>query len=195
MGEESVRWQGSPVSQLVNVSTLPQKGRTVVVQPDADALIKLAAELGVLAVANLRAEVQINKWQRDGIRLGGPLKALVTQTCVITLEPFETKIETEIDALFVPETSRIAKRYQQGESSEILIDPESDDAPETFVPPDLDIGGAVQEFLALAIDPYPRSPAAEQMSADTEPVAGETEDKANPFSVLAQLKNHTNNDA
>ncbi|MEM9999661.1 MAG: DUF177 domain-containing protein [Pseudomonadota bacterium] len=194
MVDESVRWQGSPVSQLVNVATLPQKGRTVVVQPDVDALAKLAEELGVVAVANLRAEVQINKWQRDGIRLGGPLKASVTQTCVVTLEPFQVVIETEIEALFVPETSRIAKRHQQGESNEILIDPQSDDAPETFVPPDLDVGGAVQEFLALAIDPYPKSPAADEMSTDTKPVADETEGKANPFSVLAHLKNHTNND-
>lgn len=195
MVDESIRWQGSPVSQLVNVATLPQKGRTIVVQPDPDALANLAEELGVVAVAELRAEVQINRWQRDGIRLGGPLRARVTQNCVVTLEPFDAEIDSQIDALFVPETSRIAKRHQQGESNEILIDPESDDAPETFVPPDLDVGGVVQEFLALAIDPYPRSPAAEQMATDDAAASDGTKGKANPFSVLAQLKNHTNNDA
>ncbi|MEL6202960.1 MAG: DUF177 domain-containing protein [Pseudomonadota bacterium] len=191
MLEEGLRLEGSPISHPLNVSTLPTKGRTIVVHPDEGALAALAEEMGLLAVSDLRAEVSVTRWQRDGVRLFGPLRAKVIQTCVVTLEPLESTLETQIEALFMPDTSKLARKTAEYESNAILIDPESDDAPETFSPPELDIGAAVHEFLALAIDPYPRAPDAEsigvQPSSTPDALTADPE-RPNPFAVLAKLK-------
>ncbi|MEO1748066.1 MAG: DUF177 domain-containing protein, partial [Pseudomonadota bacterium] len=128
MLQEGLRLEGSPISHPLNVSTLPTKGRTVVIEPDEAACAQLAKEMGLLSVSNLRAEVTVTRWQRDGVRLSGPLQAKVGQTCVVTLEPLENLIDTQIDALFVPDTSKLARKTVDRETNAILIDPESDDA-------------------------------------------------------------------
>lgn len=179
------------------MSSLPTKGRTIVLQPDADDCARLADELDVLSVSGLRAEVTVTRWQRDGVRLKGPLTANVKQTCVLTLEPMVSVVEAIIDALFIPDTSKLSRKTADNDTHAILIDPESDDAPEMFTPPELDIGGVVHEFLALSIDPYPRSTQSNDLAdktnfaADGSPVQ---EDKPNPFAVLAKLKNDGAND-
>ncbi|MEO0543721.1 MAG: DUF177 domain-containing protein [Pseudomonadota bacterium] len=196
MLQESLRLQGSPISYPLNVSTLPTKGRTVIVQPDEAACEKLADEMDVLAVDGLRAAVTVSRWQRDGVRLSGPLKVIIRQACVVTLEPMESEIETEIDALFVPDNSKLTRKTSDQGANAMLIDPESDDAPETFTPPELDIGAVVHEFLALAIDPYPRSVQADEaVLGSKNPVTDDNpdEDKPNPFAILATLKNDGTN--
>lgn len=180
---------GGPLSHPVNVLKLPSKGTVIKIRPDTETLAALAAYLGVLAVSHLSSALTVRKWHKDGVRVSGPIEAQLTQECVVTLQPVEEIINTEIDAVFVPEQSKLSRPVTRGEAGEMLIDPEGDDAPEVFAPPNLDIGAVATEFLALEMDPYPKAEGAEV--GDGVPALTNSEDddgRENPFAALAGLK-------
>lgn len=177
-------------SHIVNVAKLPAKGQFVKFSPNDAQRAALAADLDVAAIDALKAELTLKKWHRDGVRVVGALNAEVQQACVITLEPVAETVDAEIDALFVPETSKLAKPQVSADSQEIIIDADGGDAPETFEPPYLDVGSVVAEFLALEIDPYPKAPDADEVAANlVQDEARDADDaRENPFAKLAKLR-------
>lgn len=180
----------SPISQKINVLKLPAKGLNVKIEPDEKALAALAQHMDVLSISSFSANLNIKRWHKDGVRVSGPLTAKLHQACVITLEPVEETVSEEINAVFVPETSKLAKPDVSGEANELLIDAEGDDVPEVFQSPFLDVGAIAAEFFALEINPYPRIDGAEeeaQKFAETSS-SGESDAKENPFASLAALK-------
>lgn len=172
----------SPIACPINVTTLPDKGRVETLAPDAEQRAALADAYDLQAIERFSAELTIRRWQRDGVRVSGQIVADVVQTCVASLEPVAARVEAPVEALFVPEQSRLARRMAEGEAHDIAIDPEGPDAPETFSPPDLDVGAVVEEFFALAIDPYPR--AAEAQSPELAATEDEDEERESPFAAL-----------
>jgi hypothetical protein len=92
------------------------------------------------------------------------------------LEPVENAIDEPIDLVFVPEAAVPAPT----DGGEIEIPAE--DAPEVLVDDTVDLGAIATEFLALAVDPYPRKPGA----VFEAPAAAD--DAARPFAALAALK-------
>jgi hypothetical protein len=52
----------------------------------------------------------------------------------------------------------------------------------------LDLGEILAEELSLALDPYPRSPAADRLLAELE--ARDRGEAGSPFGVLASLRKH-----
>lgn len=179
----------NPISHPINVTKLPSKGMNLEIKPDVDQRAALARFNDVVSIEDLASVLTITRWQRDGLRVKGDIQASLTQACTVTLEPVSQYLETDIDAVFIPEGSKLHKTLEKGEAHEILVDPEGDDAPETFEHPWLDVGDVVQEFFALAIDPWPRAPGAddlEDLGASDEQT--EPAEKPNPFASLAQLK-------
>ncbi len=131
----------------------------------------LAKDHGLVEVKSFVADLLVAKWRADGVKVTGSILADIVQTCSITLEPLDARVENEVDAVFVPEHSRLA-RVQTDDSGEMLLDAEGPDAPETFSGDQLDIGQIAEEFFELGIDPYPRKPGAELpplAAADGEP--------------------------
>jgi uncharacterized metal-binding protein YceD (DUF177 family) len=136
----------------------------------------IAARLGLRALQSLDGDMSVTA--RAGGRLievEGELHARVTQQCVVTLEPVENDIE-----------ERFLLRYTTdpgfAQSDEIVVDVEEEDTPEPVEGEALDLGEALVQQLALALDPYPRKPGAELEWRE----GGEEE--TNPFAVLKQLK-------
>ncbi len=86
----------------------------------------------------------------------GRIDAEIVQACVVTLEPLTNTIAEEIDTIFVPENSRLA-RIELDESGEILLDAEGADIPETFVGDRIDVGAVAEEFLIWPSIPIPAS--------------------------------------
>lgn len=175
----------SPVSWPINVSVLPQKGRDETITADAAQLVELAAAHDLLAADSFEASIHVRRWQRDGVRLTGRVRARVTQECVVSLEPVEGTVDAEIDAVYVPEGSPLQRRMEPGEGGDLIIDSEGPDLPELFEPPMLDIGAVAEEFFALALDPYPRAPG---VAAPSESVAEPVEERENPFAALKALR-------
>lgn len=165
MSRRSERPPRSPVSFPVHVARLPQKGMPVLVEADGKQREALAAAHGVLAVESFRAELQVRPWKRNGVEVAGRVTARIVQECVVTLEPMENAIDEPVEAVFLPEQSKLGRLGFEG-GGEITIDPEGPDAPETFGGDTVDVGALAEEFFGLAIDPYPRKPGAALPSAD-----------------------------
>ncbi len=173
----------SPVSLQVDVSRLPAKGVAVKLEADDAQRTALAEHHQLDAVNTFGFDLRVSPWKRDGARVSGRVAADISQTCVVSLEPLETKIDEEISALFVPETSRLALRA--GDDGEILLDADGDDAPETFSGTRIDVGALAEEFFALAIDPYPRRKDAE-IPENLQETSNEGPSNA-PFAKLGSL--------
>lgn len=174
-----------PFSYLLKVGHI--SANPVVVRLDADERERaaLARLWDVQSVGGLHAELQVNRWKKDGIRLRGRVTGSIVQACVVTLEPVSSEIDEVIDQIFVPEGSKLA-RIIADESGEMVLDPDGPDIPDTFTGDTIDAGVVVAEFAAMAIDPYPRKPGVEFEShlEDT----GENDRKPSPFAVLKDWK-------
>jgi hypothetical protein len=145
----------SPVSFRVNVARLPQKGLPVVIEADAAQRAALAEEHGLLSAESYRAELLVTSWKRNGVKVTGRVEADIIQACIVTLDPVESHIDEAVEALLLPEDSKLGRQGFEG-GGEILLDAEGPDSPETFSGDTIDVGALAEQFFGLAIDPYPR---------------------------------------
>lgn len=172
-------------SYPVRVGHISANPVTVHIEADQQDLKRLAAQWQIPEVTGFKAEIALKRWKRDGVRVTGRISAEIIQECVVTLEPVKQHIEEDVEAVFLPEGSRLANRSQDG-AGEIFLDPEGPDLPDTFSGDSIDVGAVVAEFAALAIDPYPRKPG--QDFADRIESDSASDKKPSPFAVLQGLK-------
>lgn len=137
---------------------------------------KIAEYLELAALLSLTADVALAPWRGKGLRVTGTLAADVTQTCVVSLEPVEARVEAEFERRFLP-----AESLGGAPEHDIFVDVEGEEPPEPLGH-DVDLGEILVEELSLNLDPYPRKPGVEFKSDDAS-AAGE-----NPFAALAKLK-------
>ncbi|MBD8663566.1 DUF177 domain-containing protein [Rhizobium sp. CFBP 8752] len=173
-------------SYPVKVGNISANPVTVTVEADENELKGLAVLWDVVSVNSLKAEIYIARWKKDGVRLKGHVKAAVTQACVVTLDPVSSTISEDFDQVFVPEGSKLA-RVVTAESAEMVVDPDGPDLPEMFVGDTIDAGEVVAEFVALAIDPYPRRPGID-FKDHIESDPNDPATKPNPFAALKDWK-------
>lgn len=148
------------------------------------------AELdGLVGLRDLAVEADVSRRGKDGLHVSGRVTAVLTQTCVVTLEPFETGIDETFAVDFAPEAEAEAAHRRAMEEIEAASDKaaallEQRDPPDPIVGGKIDLGALAAEFLALGLDPYPRSPGArfEELAESAQP------EKASPFIALAGLK-------
>ncbi len=159
-----------PFSRPFEVNALPKDGETVTIEANAKEREALAAFLKLPSIEALTAMLVVRPTAAGGARATGSVRGEVTQTCVVTLEPFPAKVEEEIDVSFAPDAPRrpLEETVSIGE----------DDGPDPIVDGRIDLGALAAEFLALGLDPYPRKPGVE-FQQPLEPEAGAT-----PFAVL-----------
>jgi len=168
---------GHGFRRLVPVSKIGDAGLVQTVETKPGEFEKIAAYLDLVAVRGLTAECTFARWRGKGVRVAGSLKADVTQSCVVTLEPVEAHVEAEFERRYLPEDALAADQHQK----EILVDAEGEDPAEPL-PREIDLGEILIEELSLNLYPYPRKPGAEYHDDEA---AGARE---NPFAVLARLK-------
>ncbi|HEX9964638.1 MAG TPA: DUF177 domain-containing protein [Allosphingosinicella sp.] len=112
----------------------------------------------------------------------GTLRARVTQSCVATAEPVGAPVQEEFRIEFrpLPADGRPDEEIELGEGELDVVFYEGGS---------IDLGEAVAQTLLLALDPYPRSPAAEAALREAG-VKSEEEARAesSPFAALAALK-------
>lgn len=149
----------SPVSFVANVARLPQKGLPVLVEADERQRALLAEEHELLSVESYRAELLVAPWKRNGVKVSGRVEADITQACIVTLDPVPAHIDEPVEALFLPEQSKLGREGFEG-GGEIVLDADGPDSPETFSGDTIDVGALAEQFFGLAIDPYPRKPGA-----------------------------------
>lgn len=176
---------GAEFSYLVKVGHISANPVQVHVEADERERAGLAELWKVEAVNRLAADLQIARWKKDGVRIKGTVTGEVVQACVVTLEPVVSAIEQEIDQIYVPEGSKLARIVLDG-AGEMVLDPDGPDLPEQFTGDTIDAGALVAEFAALDIDPYPKKEGA----AFKEHIESrdEADRKPSPFAVLKDWK-------
>jgi uncharacterized metal-binding protein YceD (DUF177 family) len=143
---------------------------------DAAARDQIAERLGLPGLDRLEAHAVL---ERDGeeIRAKGRLRASLQQACVITGDPIAARIDEPFELLFRPEPD-------VAPDEEIELGP--DDCDVVFHDgAAIDLGAAIADTLALAIDPYPRSAGADAALKEAGILS---EAEAGPFAALAKLK-------
>ncbi len=166
-----------PFSRIVRVDTLPRDGETVTIEANAEERAALAALLKLPAIESLSATLALTRAAKGGARVIGAVHGEVTQTCVVSLEPFPATVEEEIDVRFAPRDDERGARRRGVEEPEI-VSMADDDEPDPIIDGKIDLGALAREFLALGLDPYPRKP-----GVAFEPPA-EPEPEVTPFAVL-----------
>ncbi|HEY0165062.1 MAG TPA: DUF177 domain-containing protein [Sphingomicrobium sp.] len=135
----------------------------------------IASRLDLASLDRLEAHASL---ALDGqrVRATGRVAASLEQRCVVTGEPVVAHLDEAFDIAFIPEP--------RAGDEEIELRPEDCDT----VFHDgaaIDLGGAIADTLALALNPYPRSAAAETTLREAGVLS---EEEAGPFAALAQLK-------
>lgn len=162
-------------SRLFKLDSLGQP-KDVVIDADPAECAALATRFGLQAVDALSATAQITP-SAAGIEAKGQMTATVTQTCVATADPVPAHIVQDFAIRFVaPEAGDLSEEMELSVEDCDVMDHDGQA---------IDLGEAVAQTLGLALDPYPRSPAAE----DHLRAAGVLrEEDAGPFAALAALK-------
>lgn len=135
----------------------------------------LAARFGLVALERLEADVVLEA-DEAAILAKGRLRAQIVQSCAISGEDLPVSIDEEIAFRFVParEIDEEEVELEENELDEIEFEGER-----------LDLGEAVAQSLALAIDPYATGPAAEETRMRGDVIE---EGRTGPFAALAALK-------
>jgi len=111
----------------------------------------LAKRFSLLALDSMRASLRIRRVRGGVVQVRGVFSADVVQACVVTLEPVPAHIEESILLLYAPE---------EGPAESAVVVPAEEAVPEPLVGGVIDLGEAVAQQLALALDTYPRVPGA-----------------------------------
>ncbi|MEJ1158609.1 YceD family protein [Prosthecomicrobium sp. N25] len=174
------------LSRPLAISDVSPDGTTVRVVATEAERRALARDIDIPSIESLEAELTVRPWARTGFRMTGRVRASVTQTCVVTLEPVAQVVDEPVDVKFVPPSEAAKYAAARDEDGEVVLDAEAEDPPDVFEGGTLDPGAVAEEYMVLGLDPYPRKP-----GVAFEPVAesrGGAEAPASPFAALAKLK-------
>jgi uncharacterized metal-binding protein YceD (DUF177 family) len=158
----------SPLSRPIPVTDIPLEGLDVTVEATPEEREALAREFRLPAIHSLSGAFHVSG-TRSRVHVSGRVEARVDQICVVTLEPFESTVQEEVEVDFAA----------AGGSP-----PHREDPPDELVGGTVDLGAVTTEFLALGLDPHPRKPGAAfafEAAEDRPP---------SPFAALEKLKRH-----
>jgi uncharacterized metal-binding protein YceD (DUF177 family) len=152
------------------------------IEANAEERAALARRFALVALDALKAEGSLETLD-NGRRavLRAHLTAKVTQSCVASLAPVAAEIDEEFTLEYDADADPAALDEPEiPEDMEAFL--EEPDPPDPLVDGAVDVGEAVAEHLALALDPYPRAPGV-VFESSTAPDSLEE----SPFKALAGL--------
>lgn len=176
-------------SRIVKTEEMVSGKEKLVIEANEKERAALAERFELVSINSLRAELEVKTASNGEVTVRGPMSAEILQNCVATLEPVPETVEDTVEVLFSPHVSEDdmpsnpddLENLSEEELMALL------EQPEPLVDGKIDLGEVVAQFLAVAMDPYPRKDDAEL----PESIQSEEEadaDKPNPFAQLAGLK-------
>jgi uncharacterized metal-binding protein YceD (DUF177 family) len=137
----------------------------------------IAERLRLESLARLDAHAVLAR-KGAAVEAHGRLHASLEQACVVTGEPVPAHVDEPFDIIFTPAPEQ--------ERSDQEVELGSADCDVVFHDGSrIDLGAAIADTLALALDPYPRSAGAEAALREAGVLS---EEQAGPFAALAALK-------
>ena len=159
---------GLEFSRPFPLARVGAEGRTEVLVATEAECAALARRFGIPGVGRLRATLRLEPEPDGAVLVHGRLEAAVVQDCVVTLEPVPQRVAADITFRLLPS----GREPSEGPDEPDEIETENGIA---------ELGEAVAEQLALALDPYPRAAGAELPAEATDAAAG-------AFAALAALR-------
>lgn len=168
-------------SRPVEVDTVSEQPRRIAIDADEAERRRLAGRFRLVAIGVLSADVTVQR--RAGlIHAEGRVEADVVQGCVVTGDPLPAHIDAPFSVRFAPDA------FAQADAEEIeLSEADCDTLP--LEGGRIDLGELAAETLALALDPYPRTPGA---AFDKGALDGDKD--VGPFAALKALKDRMEGD-
>lgn len=161
------------LSRLIDLRQVIDK--PVAIEAGEEERKALARRFGLVRIDRLEAAVALEV-DGEAVNAKGRLRAAVVQSCAVSGDDLAVMIDEPLALRFVPEVEITEAEIELEES-------QLDEIP--FSGTSFDLGEAVAQSLALAIDPYMVGPNAEQARKD----AGLSDQAASgPFAALAALK-------
>ncbi len=173
-----------PFSRPLRLREMPGAGLARTLDATAAECLAIAGDLSFPAVASLHADLRVAPRAGGIVEVTGTLEAEVTQMCVVTLEPFDSRLQQDVAVRFAQPS---ADRSAGGVAIADVDLERADDVPDTIVDNTIDLGAVALEFLVLACDPYPRKPGVHFSDV----LIGEEEREPSPFASLGRLKDQT----
>ena len=185
MTRPEARAETDPWRAPVTVDHIPQTGLHREIEASPREREAMAGLGGLREVLSAKASFDVTPMSGGRIHVAGRVRALVGQTCVVTLEPIESEIDEQVDLTFAPEAEarQLADLVEQGRDGKDGDDSEVPDPPEAVVNGIIDLGRLATDALFLGVDPYPRKPGA---VFEAEVTAPDPDD--HPFAALRALQ-------
>ncbi len=181
----------SEFSRKVVIEPWPDGGVALDVRAEPHERAALAHRFGLLELTALEATGRLERAPGSAeLRFHGLLEAAVVQECVVSLEPVPAQIRHMVERRYLRAEGQAPQPSEPGLAT---FDGDGDDEDEVELVHGrtIDLGEALAEELALALDPYPRAPEAAALVADDlGPYIsfGAAEPAERPFASLRQLK-------
>ena len=174
--------QPAPLSRILKVDEIGDgaSGEIVATRAEMDAIAGL---LDLVRLEGLTFDYRFTHGVSGRLRLVGRLKADVTQTCVVSLDPLEARIDVPLEVEFWPEALLATAESSAELPGSVLVL----DGLEPIVCGRIDLGAVAYETLATALDPYPKREGVGFDWSQAEPNQGQ-EAQSGPFAALAALK-------
>jgi len=164
---------GPEFSRPIDLRQIVTKPVSLEATPDERAA--LARRFALVRIDRLEAVAEL-EIDGEAVNTKGRLRAAIVQSCAVSGEDLAVAIDEPLALRFVPETPVAAEEIELDERAldEIPFDGQV-----------FDLGEAVAQSLALAIDPFAVGPEAERARRE----AGRLDETTSgPFAALAALK-------
>lgn len=170
-----------PGGRIRVTSLSRRKPHDVTLRPDPEACAAIAAAIGVRGLGKVSLSGTIEPCPGDGWQLEARLGATVEQSCVVTLKPVRSRIACDVRRRYLPELTE----PEPGSETEMP----ADDSIEPLGR-EIDLVAVLAEEIALGMPEYPRAEGTEHVEIGARPdgAAEITDERANPFAVLARLR-------
>lgn len=166
------------ISRPVAVADIPASGLEVTVEATEAERAEIARRFGTGPIDRLVGSFSL-KGTNDRILVTGTVEAGLTQTCVVTLEPFPNTLREAVEVTFMSPAA--LEQWRAAHEVPEEGEPSAEDEPDEIVGGTIDLGIVTAEFFALGLDPYPRKPGAQFRYENSD------EEKVSPFAVLKNL--------
>lgn len=172
---------------IIELARLPMRADTrFAYSPNETQRNRIVADLGLVGLRKARLDGRLSPQGGEDWLLEARLGATAVQSCVVTLEPVTTRVESDVTRRYV------ADLPEPGEGE---MEMPEDDTVEPLGPR-IDLDMVFRDALALALPDYPRADGAALGTASfTEPgKAPMTDDDVKPFAALKSLRDGNKGD-
>jgi uncharacterized metal-binding protein YceD (DUF177 family) len=145
---------------------------------------RLAERFGLLGLDRLTARLQLRRGRAGLVHVQGHFEADVVQACVVTLEPVRAQLREDFTVAF--------GAVRPVADGEVIIGLDEEDPAEELTDGRIDLGEVVAQQLAVALDPYPRAPGAEERFEPSDQEETAAKSGNTPFAALEGLRPRRN---